>query len=98
VAQYADGCNLFGREGPDFVRAKLAILREHCERLGRPYDEIEKTVLLRVDPDTDESGALVERFGALGEAGAQQVIFSLRGVADPGKLESIAADVLAQLR
>jgi F420-dependent oxidoreductase-like protein len=98
VAQYADGCNLFGREGPDFVRAKLAILREHCERLGRPYDEIEKTVLLRVDPDTDDRGALVERFGALGEAGAQQIIFSLRGVADPGKLESIAADVLAQLR
>jgi len=98
VAQYADGCNLFGREGPAFVRAKLAVLREHCERIGRPYDEIERTVLLRVDPDTDSSAELVQRFGALGEAGAQQVIFSLRGVSDTSRLESIAAEVLEQLR
>ena len=41
VAQYADACNIFGRS-PQFVAGKLAVLREHCERLGRPYQEIEK--------------------------------------------------------
>ena len=98
VAQYADACNLFGREGPEFVRRKLAILREHCDRVGRPYEEIERTVLLRVDLDEGSGDALVERFGALGEAGAQHVIFSLRGVADTSRLERIAAEVFPQLR
>src|SRR5262244_2844100 len=38
VAKYADACNLFA--GPDLPR-KLEILREHCEREGRDYAEIE---------------------------------------------------------
>ncbi len=97
VAQYADACNLFGRS-PDFVRDKLAVLREHCESLGRPYDEIEKTVLTSVDPDEEATDATVERFGGLAEAGAQHIIFSVRGVADTSRLERIAAEVLPQLR
>ena len=98
MAQYADACNLFGRQGPEFVRGKLEVLREHCDRLGRPYDEIERTVLLRVDPDEEGADALVERFGALAAAGAQHVIFSVRGVADTTRLERIAAEVFPQLR
>lgn len=97
VAQYADACNIFGRS-PEFVRAKLAVLREHCERLERPYEEIERTVLTSIDPEAEPPEATVERLGALGEAGAQHVIVSVRGVADTARLERIAADVVPQLR
>ena len=51
VAQYADACNVFG--GHRRSRDKYAVLREHCERLGRPYEEIERTVLQSVDPDAN---------------------------------------------
>jgi F420-dependent oxidoreductase-like protein len=97
VAQYADACNLFGRD-PQVVRDKLAILREHCERLGRPYDEIERTVLTSVDLDAESPDEVVERFGVLAEAGAQHLIFGVRGVADTSRLERIAAEVFPQLR
>jgi F420-dependent oxidoreductase-like protein len=96
VAQYADACNIFGR--PELLRHKLAILREHCERLGRPYDEIEKTTLSNVDLERESTDEVVERFGALGDAGAQHIIFSVRGVADTTKLERIAGEVFPQLR
>ncbi len=96
VAQYADACNLFGRS-PDFVRDKLAVLREHCDRLDRPYDEIEKTVLTSVDLDEESTDAVVERFAGLADAGAQHFIFSVRGVADTTRLERIAAEVFPQL-
>ena len=43
VAQYADATNVFG--GPDMLRRKYAILREHCEAVGRPFDEIERSTL-----------------------------------------------------
>ena len=46
VARYAQACNLF--PGPELDR-KLAVLRRHCEREGRDYDEIEKTVLFNFD-------------------------------------------------
>jgi F420-dependent oxidoreductase-like protein len=47
VAQYAQACNLF--HGAD-LRHKLDVLRGHCEALGRDYDDIEKTVITRLDP------------------------------------------------
>ena len=47
VAQYAQACNLFGR---DDVAHKLDVLRQHCADVGRDYDEIEKTVLTSLDP------------------------------------------------
>jgi F420-dependent oxidoreductase-like protein len=41
VARYADACNLF--DTPELPR-KLEVLRERCAEIGRPYEEILKTV------------------------------------------------------
>jgi F420-dependent oxidoreductase-like protein len=43
VAQYADACNVFG--GPDQLRHLMAVLDEHCERLGRNPADICRTRL-----------------------------------------------------
>ena len=96
VAQYGDACNVFG--GPERIAHKYAVLREHCERLGRPYDEVERSTLQSIDLDRETPAEIVERFGALGEAGAQHILFSVRGVHDTAKLERVAAEVFPQLR
>jgi F420-dependent oxidoreductase-like protein len=96
VAQYGDATNVFG--GPPQITHKYAVLREHCERLGRPYDEIERSTLQRIDLDAEEPAATVERFGALAEAGAQHILFSVRGVNDVTKLERVATEILQPLR
>jgi F420-dependent oxidoreductase-like protein len=49
VARHADACNIFAR--PEAAH-KLEVLREHCEREGRDYDEIEKTTIVSVDQAT----------------------------------------------
>jgi F420-dependent oxidoreductase-like protein len=41
VAQYADGCNLFG--DPDRAKHLLGVLEGHCETVGRDSSEITKT-------------------------------------------------------
>ena len=46
VAKHADACNLFG--SVQIIEQKLRILREHCKRVGRNYDEIVKTALVRI--------------------------------------------------
>ncbi len=88
VAAYADATNVFG--GPDMLRRKYAILREHCETVGRPFAEIERTTLqtarLSADghPGTETPEAATERFAALAEAGAQHVIVGIQSVEQPG--------------
>jgi alkanesulfonate monooxygenase len=47
VAKYAHACNLGAT--PE-LEHKLAVLRQHCEDVGRDYDEIKKTVITRLDP------------------------------------------------
>ena len=96
VAQYADACNVFGDAAR--IAHKYGVLREHCEQLGRPYDEIERSTLQNIDLERESPAQIVERFGTLAEAGAQHILFSVRGVSDVAKLERIGAEVFPQLR
>ena len=81
VAKYADAYNVPGAD-PATARHKFDILREHCEREGRNYDDIEKTVLtvMNVGPDGSQAGQLIEQLGRYAEAGAQAAIGALIGV------------------
>jgi len=47
VARYADACNLFG--SVQTIDQKLRVLRQHCKRVGRNYDEIVKSTLCRIE-------------------------------------------------
>ncbi len=96
AARYADACNVFG--GPETIARKYAVLRRHCEDVGRPYEEIERSTLQSVNLALEEPASVVERFRALEVAGAQHVIFSVRGLHDPERLEDIGRNVIPALR
>jgi F420-dependent oxidoreductase-like protein len=49
VAQYGDAANI-GGGNPEVIREKAAILRGHCEKVGRDYDEIIKSTSFNVFP------------------------------------------------
>jgi F420-dependent oxidoreductase-like protein len=72
VAKYADACNLFDA---DELPRKLEVLREHCEREGRDYGEIEKTSLSLL-PGTPSADEAVDVIGRLAERGVDHAIFS----------------------
>ena len=81
VAQYAQACNLFG--GPD-VAHKLEVLRGHCEDLGRNYDEIEKTVIMSLDPgeNGENVDATLDSLRSMAELGIQHVHTGVPNAAD----------------
>jgi F420-dependent oxidoreductase-like protein len=68
VAKYADACNIF--DSPELGH-KLDVLREHCEREGRNYDDIEKTVQTRFDlgPNGENVEQTIEHLHELAELG-----------------------------
>jgi F420-dependent oxidoreductase-like protein len=96
VAQYADASNVFG--GPEQIHHKYEVLREHCEAVGRDFDEIERTNLQSINLGRDSATQIVDRFGELADAGAQHLIFSLADVQDARHLETIGRDIVPQLK
>src|SRR5436305_11266668 len=44
VAQYADACNIGG--GIANIKHKFAVLKQHCDELGRDYNAIRRTTLI----------------------------------------------------
>ena len=111
VAKYGDACNIFAMQtvdfvrkifvmqGIDFVRQRLDVLRGHCEREGRNYDDVEKTVFIifNVGPNGEETGRLVEQLKELSDAGAQAVIGALVGVENITPIQAIGRDVIPQV-
>jgi F420-dependent oxidoreductase-like protein len=75
VAAYADACNLFTNAGIGVaaVERKLGVLREHCEREGRSYDSIRKTILWTgADPSSDPA-VFAEDLKPYGDLGIEEV-------------------------
>ena len=46
VAQFGDACNIGG--DPDTIRHKLGVLRQHCDAVGRNYNDIVKSAEVEV--------------------------------------------------
>ncbi len=76
VAKYADATNMFagGDISAGAITEKLRILRDHCEREGRDYDDIRKTILYvgPGNPSSDPS-ALADELASFAEVGITAV-------------------------
>lgn len=102
VAQYGDATNQFG--GPERLVHKFAILRQHCEELGRDYASIERSNLNSIQLTADgRDGSItpsqfVDLLGSWAEAGSQHAIVGIKGVHDAKALELIGRDVIPQIR
>lgn len=65
VAKYGQACNV-GGGNPDTVRQKLAVLKEHCDALGRDYASVVKSTNLNVfmiNPGEDPEQATAKARG-----------------------------------
>lgn len=93
VAQYAQACNLFN--SPE-LEHKLDVLRQHCVDIGRDYADIEKTVMLPLDPGTDGENvdAILEELQRLAGLGVEHVHSRLTDVASIRPLEILGERVI----
>lgn len=96
VAQYADACNFFAFVGKDELGRKLGVLRKHCEDVGRPYDDIEKTALGTVHLASGEMtiSQVVDTCRELADLGFGQVIFNMPNVHEIEPLEIFGREII----
>ncbi|HEX9133278.1 MAG TPA: LLM class F420-dependent oxidoreductase [Ktedonobacteraceae bacterium] len=103
VAIYGDACNFFARMGKEALQHKFDVLREHCQAVGRPYKEIEKTTLdvLAITRDgrngTLSPAAAIDYFGDLAAQGVDHAIFSLLNVTDTEPFEVLATQIIPEV-
>ncbi|MFX0197527.1 MAG: LLM class F420-dependent oxidoreductase [Candidatus Hodarchaeota archaeon] len=115
VAKYADAWNAvigspspleeFGllkaryKDGLNMVRRKLAILEQHCNDIGRPYDEIEKTIVtyIKLASDAMDSTDVIKICQELANLGFQHIIFNMPNVHEIEPLEIIGQEVIPQV-
>ena len=96
VAQYADACNLFAFAGPVVIRAKLEVLKRHCEKVGRPYEQIERTALwaTNLGPGGVTPAQVIEFCRGMASAGVQHLILSMPNVYEIKPLEVFGKEII----
>lgn len=96
VAQYADACNLLTNGGLDEIARKLDVLKRHCEKVGRPYDEIERSVIFSIRPATGVVSVpdVICTCRGLAGVGIQHVIFNMPDNQDTTPLELFAREII----
>ena len=79
---------------------KMNVLRGHCERVGRDYDDIEITVLspMNVSSDGLTPDDVVEMCTELGEIGVHHVIFNMPNDHEITPIETIGKEVIPKIR
>lgn len=99
VAKYADACNLYAFETPDVVRRKLDVLRRHCEMIGRPFEEIERTAIGSIDlrKGAMSMSEVIEYCRSVAAAGIQHLIVSMPGDQQITPIELIGNEVIPAL-
>jgi F420-dependent oxidoreductase-like protein len=95
VAKYGDACNVFN--GPE-LEHKLDVLRGHCEKEGRDYDEIAKTVYqpLDIGADGEKAEALRTELRRLAGLGVDAAIGYCPTVPDTKPFEIFAKEIIPE--
>jgi alkanesulfonate monooxygenase SsuD/methylene tetrahydromethanopterin reductase-like flavin-dependent oxidoreductase (luciferase family) len=113
-AMYADAVNFqFGSPLPEFqdwmrekyaerrelIPDRLNRLRRLCERYGRDFDEIEKTILgtIRIAPHAMSAEDVTDLCVELHELGIEHVIFNMPNTHEIEPLEMIGEEVIPQV-
>jgi F420-dependent oxidoreductase-like protein len=96
VAQYADACNLFTYSGLEVINHKLKVLKKHCETIGRPYDEIERTALGTANLSSGNMSAkdVIGMCKGLANESIEHVILNMPNVHEIIPLEKFGEEII----
>lgn len=96
VAQYGDACNFVLHVGFPELRRKLDVLKRHCDEAGRPFEEIERTILggIHLADGQMTTADLIQLCQDLAGLGFQHLIINMPNVHEITPVEVIGSEVI----
>ena len=93
--KYARLLERFISRPPDRV-SKLDVLKGHCERLGRPFEQIEITTLdtVNIAPGAQSAADVIAICRQRAALGVQHAIFNMPNVHEIAPLETFAREII----
>jgi len=84
------------RLGAAGIRRKLGVLKGHCEEVGRPYDEIERTAVgsVHLAPGAMAARDVIALCRSLARLGIQHAIFNMPNAHELGTLKTFGSEIL----
>jgi F420-dependent oxidoreductase-like protein len=75
---------------------KYAVLKKHCENIGRPYEDVEKTATtyIEISPDAMKASEVIEICKKLNNVGCEHLVFNMPNVHDIKPLEIMGQEVI----
>lgn len=89
AARFADQWDMTFPDAPSDWTELDAVLRQHCENVGRDQSEIARSVHLGFEPDADPA-ELADQADGFFDAGVDIVVWSFRGPMEAARLEPLA--------
>jgi F420-dependent oxidoreductase-like protein len=79
---------------------KYNVLKQHCDDIGRSYEEIEKTATtyIKLAPDAMNSSEIIQICKKLADVGCQHLIFNMPNVDDITPLEIMGREVIKEVK
>lgn len=83
-------------EAREYLGGKLKVLQQHCQDLGRSYDDIEKTVVtyIKLGDGAMAAAEVIDLCRELADVGFDQVIFNMPNVDEITPLEIMGREVI----
>ena len=74
-------------------------MKQHCNDVGRPYNDIEKTVqtFIKLAPDEQDASEVIDLCRELSDLGISHVIFNIINVHEIEPIEIIGREVIPQV-
>lgn len=84
----------------DRLMHKYNVLKQHCDNIGRVYEEIEKTATtyVKLAPDAMDSSEIIQICKKLADVGCQHLIFNMPNVDDIKPLEIMGREVIKEVK
>ncbi len=92
--------NVTWNEQAEHLKHKFNVLKQHCDEVGRDYEEIEKTATtyVKIAPDAMNSSEIIQICKTLAGAGCQHLIFNMPNVDEIIPLEIMGRDIIKEAK
>lgn len=99
VARFGDACNFFAFGDNEKMKHKLHVLKKECQKIGRDYDDIEKTAMTMalVGSGGMPPDSVVQSAKELGELGIDHLIYALPNDGEITPLEVFEDEIIPAL-